>query len=384
MVCLLCPQIPIHPQMPPRRWQRVVLRLQAEVMTAGNGILALVGDPALRDDVDRVVAAVGLAVVHASEPSGRNVWTGAAAVLLDVAAARSCAHRVLPRRGRVVLVVRSEPTAADFQAAIAVGAQKVIVLPNQDGELMAELSDAADASRDEDRRGAIVGVIAGRGGAGASVFATALAQTAADALLVDADPWGGGIDLVLGCEGETGLRWPDLTLQGGRLSYTALRDALPQRHGVSVLSGGRTGSDIDAVPLGAVIDAGSRGGTTVICDLPRRSTDAVERVLDAADLVVVVAPADVRSCAAAAAIAPWVSAANPNAGVVVRGPSPGGLRSVDVAEIVGLPLLARMRSQPGVADDLERGGLRLRRRSPLAAAARRVLAVLHRHQSAAA
>ena len=276
------------------------------------------------------------------------------------------------------------PTAADFQAAIAVGAQKVIVLPNQDGELMAELSDAADASRDEDRRGAIVGVIAGRGGAGASVFATALAQTAADALLVDADPWGGGIDLVLGCEGETGLRWPDLTLQGGRLSYTALRDALPQRHGVSVLSGGRTGSDIDAVPLGAVIDAGSRGGTTVICDLPRRSTDAVEMVLDAADLVVVVAPADVRSCAAAAAIAPWVSAANPNAGVVVRGPSPGGLRSVDVAEIVGLPLLARMRSQPGVADDLERGGLRLRRRSPLAAAARRVLAVLHRHQAAAA
>ena len=361
-----------------------MLRLQAEVMTAGNGILALVGDPALRDDVDRVAAAVGLAVVHASEPSGRNVWTGAAAVLLDVAAAQSCAHRVLPRRGRVVLVVRSEPTAADFQAAIAVGAQKVIVLPNQDGELMAELSDAADASRDEDRRGAIVGVIAGRGGAGASVFATALAQTAADALLVDADPWGGGIDLVLGCEGETGLRWPDLTLQGGRLSYTALRDALPQRHGVSVLSGGRTGSDIDAVPLGAVIDAGSRGGTTVICDLPRRSTDAVERVLDAADLVVVVAPADVRSCAAAAAIAPWVSAANPNAGVVVRGPSPGGLRSVDVAEIVGLPLLARMRSQPGVADDLERGGLRLRRRSPLAAAARRVLAVLHRHQAAAA
>jgi secretion/DNA translocation related CpaE-like protein len=353
-------------------------------MTAGNGILALVGDPALRDDVDRVAAAVGLAVVHASDPSGRNVWTGAVAVLLDVTAARRCACRVLPRRGRVVLVVRSEPTATDFQAAIAVGAQKVIVLPNQDGELMAELSDAADASRDEDRRGAIVGVIAGRGGAGASVFATALAQTAADALLVDADPWGGGIDLVLGCERETGLRWPDLTLQGGRLSYTALRDALPQRHGVSVLSGGRTGSDIDAVPLGAVIDAGSRGGTTVICDLPRRSTDAVETVLDAADLVVVVAPADVRSCAAAAAIAPWVSAGNPNAGVVVRGPSPGGLRSVDVAEIVGLPLLARMRSQPGVADDLERGGLRLRRRSPLAAAARRVLAVLHRHQAAAA
>jgi secretion/DNA translocation related CpaE-like protein len=353
-------------------------------MTATNGILALVADPALRDDVDRVAAAAGLPVVHASDPSGRNVWTGAAAVLLDVDAARRCAHRALPRRGRVVLIVRSEPQAADFQAAIAVGAQQVIALPARDGELMAALSDAADASRNEDRRGPVLGVIAGRGGAGASVFATALAQTAADALLVDADPWGGGIDLVLGCEGETGLRWPDLALQGGRLSYTALRDALPQRHGVSVLSGSRTGSDIDAAPLGAVIDAGSRGGATVICDLPRRSTAAVQTVLDAADLVVVVAPADVRSCAAAAAIAPWVSAGNPNAGVVVRGPSPGGLRSADVAEIVGLPLLATMRAQPGMADALERGGLRLPRRSPLAAAARRVLAVLHRHQAAAA
>src|SRR5947199_171127 len=81
----------------------------------------------------------------------------------------------------------------------------------------------------------------------------------------------GGIDLVLGCEDETGLRWPELALQGGRLNYPALRDALPQRHGVSVLSGSRIGSEIEAVPLGAVIDAGNRGGATVICDLPRRS-----------------------------------------------------------------------------------------------------------------
>jgi hypothetical protein len=96
-------------------------------MTTTNGILALVGDPALRDDVDRVAAAVGLPVVHASEPSGRNAWSGAAAVLLDADAARRCADRALPRRGRVVLVVSSEPAAADFQAAIAAGAQQVVV-----------------------------------------------------------------------------------------------------------------------------------------------------------------------------------------------------------------------------------------------------------------
>ena len=86
--------------------------------------------------------------MHATEPSSRKVWTGAVAVLLDVQAARRCADRALPRRGRVVLVGRSEPQAADWQAAIAVGAQHVITLPAQDGELMAELSDAAEAARD--------------------------------------------------------------------------------------------------------------------------------------------------------------------------------------------------------------------------------------------
>ncbi|MGV0715100.1 septum site-determining protein Ssd [Mycolicibacterium sp. XJ662] len=359
-------------------------------MVAPNGILALIHDPTLRADIDRVCAAVGLHAVYASEPSSRKVWTGAAAVLLDLGAARCCAERALPRRARVVLVGRSEPVAAEWEAAIAVGAQRVIALPDQDAELMAELADAAEQVREDAPRGAVVAVLAGRGGAGASVFATALARTATQvthasgAMLVDADPWSGGIDLVLGSEAVPGLRWPDLMLQGGRLTYAALRDALPHRHGVTVLSCTRAGGDIDPAPLGSVIDAGSRGGVTVVCDVPRRSTTAAETALASADLVVVVVPADVRSCAAAATVARWVMTVNPNAGLVVRGPAPGGLQSRQVAEIVELPLLAAMRPQPSVARILESDGLRLRRRSPLALAAGRVLTVLREHPVAAA
>jgi hypothetical protein len=73
-----------------------------------------------------------------------------------------------------------------------------------------------------------------------------------------------------------------------------------------------------------------------------------------------------------------LAAINPNLGLVVRGPSPGGLRAAEVADITGLPLLASVRAQPQLAERLERGGLRLRPRSALAAAARRVLAVLPR------
>jgi hypothetical protein len=68
---------------------------------------------------------------------------------------------------------------------------------------------------------------------------------------------------------------------------------------------------------------------------------------------------------------------NPNLGLVVRGPSPGGLRASEVADIVGVPLLASMKAQPRLAEQLEHGGLRLRRRSALTVAARRVLGVLN-------
>ena len=87
----------------------------------------------------------------------------------------------------------------------------------------------------------MLAVIGGRGGAGASVFATALAHAAPRALLVDVDPWGGGIDLALGSERDAGLRWPDLAAGGGRVGYPALRAALPSRHGVAVLSAGPIG-----------------------------------------------------------------------------------------------------------------------------------------------
>lgn len=351
-------------------------------MTAG--VLALIGDPLLRDDVDRVAAAAGVEVVHALEPSSRNVWTAAAAVVVDAPAARRCTDRALPRRDRIVLVGHAEPGTADFRAAISIGADRVLTLPGQDSDLIAALADAVESVRDEQRRGAVVAVIGGRGGAGASLFATALACTAADALLVDADPWGGGIELALGSERETGLRWPDLALRDGRLSYSALRESLPRhprRPRTTVLSCGRTGTEIEPGPLTAVIEAGRRAGTTVICDLPRRATPAVEAALATTDLAVLITTADVRSVAATGAVGCWVAAVNPNVGLTVRGPAPGGLRASEVAHTVGLPLFAAMRPQPGIADELERGGLRLRPRSPLAVAARRVLAVLQQHPS---
>ena len=353
-------------------------------MNESNGVLAMLAESAMRDEVDRVAAAAGVAVVHVAHPPNRQAWTGASAVLLDAAGAGSCTAPSLPRRGHVIMLSRGDPHAADWQVAIAVGAQRVLTLPADEAELVALLSEAAESGRGGRGRGAVVAVMGGRGGAGASLFATALALSAKDALLVDADPWSGGIDLVVGTEEKPGLRWPDLVLEHGRLDFAALRQALPRLDGLSVLSSVRSGNDVEPGPIAAVIDAGRRGGATVVCDLPRRLTRSVELAVDAADLVVVVTTADVGGCAATTAVASALGAINPNVGLVVRGPSPAGLRSVDVARIVERPLLAAMRPQPGIAGLLERGGLRMSRRSPLATAARRVLTVLAQHPSAEA
>jgi secretion/DNA translocation related CpaE-like protein len=343
-----------------------------------RGILAVLAQPALRDEVDRVAAAVGVRVVHAdiASPISRKTWSAAAAVVLDEAAAQRCAPTELPRRAHVIVVTGNEPASATWSAAIEVGARHVLKLPTQERDLVRELADAGESARDDGALGEVVAVIGGRGGAGASLFAAALAQVANDPLLVDLDPWGGGIDLLVGCETTPGVRWPDLALQGGRLNWSTVREALPRHRGICMLSGTRREHELDSRAVDAVIDAGRRGGATVVCDLPRRLTDAAQTALDTADLVVVVSPCDVRACAATATIAAVLTAINPNVGLVVRGPSPGGLRAEEVAAIAAVPLLASMKPYPRVAEKLEHGGLQLGRRSALAAAARRVLAVL--------
>jgi len=343
-----------------------------------SGVLAVLTDSELRKELDRVAAAVGVRIVHsgARSPVSSRTWSAAAAVVLDQAAAHRCGQSGLARRGHVSVLTAAEPTTATWAAAVTVGAQHVLRLPEQEHELILELGQAAESARDDGLRGEVVAVMGGCGGAGASLFSVALAQAATDALLVDLDPWGGGIDLLVGGETLPGLRWPDLALQGGRLNWSAVREALPRHRGITLLSGTRRGYELDAGPAHAVVDAGRRGGVTVVCDLPRRLTDATQAALDTADLVVLVSPCDVRACAATGSIAPVLATINPNLGLVVRGPSPGGLRAAEVADIAGLPLLASMKAEPQLAEQLERGGLRFRRRSALAAAARRVLAVL--------
>jgi len=209
-------------------------------------------------------------------------------------------------------------------------------------------------------------------GAGASVLAAALAlaevRRGRRAVLVDADPLGGGLDLVLGGEDVDGVRWADLAETSGRLAGDALCTALPMIAGVSLLSWGRSNPvQVGEGPMGAVLRAARLATDLVVADLPRWLDAAAVQALRESDVALLVLPAEVRACAAAASVAAMAVSHCRDLRVVVRGPSPAGLSSRDVAKALQLPLAGVLRPEPGLARELERGNLPAAgRRGPLA------------------
>ena len=352
-----------------------------DVTTAPPSVLVLIRDNRLREEVRRVAAAAGRRLVECEPPAGRHSWAVAPLIVLDTEAARVCAAIRPPRRAGVVTVTDGEPELADWQAAAVLGAEQVVALPGNATTLIEKFAEYAEQHAEG---GIMVAVTGAGGGAGASTLAAALALRGAGTefrphtVLVDGAPYGGGLDLVLGMEGKPGLRWPDLVVDDGRVAAAELHDALPAAAaGLSVLScgrGPRTGP-IAASAVHAVIEAARGAGDLVVCDISSERGAHAERVLDAADLIVLVVPARLRAVAAARAASGWIARWNPNQGLVVRGPAPGDLRGHDIAEVLELPLLAAVRAQPGLPARLERGGLRLRR-GPLRTATDAVLAVL--------
>lgn len=349
-------------------------------MVTTPAMLTAVVDPVLRNEIERIAAAVGVHVVHAEDIPGRREWSAAAAVIIDEPTAKLCAESApvaLPRRDHVLVVAAgSDVRPTTWKVAITIGAQQVLTVPLDESLLASVLAEAAEPQGEDRGEGRVAAVIGGCGGAGASLFSAALTQTAPKAALIDLDPWSGGIDLLMADDMSDEMRWPDLNLQGGRLPWPTVRDALPTHCGAVVLSAGRHCHELNAGAVAAVLDAARRGGATVVCDLPRRLTEAVETALSAADLVAVLTRCDVRAAAATAAFLPVLTARNPNVGLVVRGPAPGGLQAAQIAELTAAPVLAALRAEPRLAARVELGRLRLRRNEGLAVAARRVLAVL--------
>jgi len=347
--------------------------------------LLITTDDLLLDDVLRLAAAAGHRVEVAHDPPAAvRAWPTATAVLVGADQAAAMAQLRPPAREQVHLVGRGALPDEQFRHALALGARDVLELPAADTWLVELLTDLGDGSP---REGALVAVLAGSGGAGATTFACALALVAAgeqDTVLVDLDPLGPGVDRVVGLDPAVGdpelpladglaVRWDALVSASGRLGSRALRDALPRHGRLAVLGWGpRPPVALDPVAVREVLSAARRGHDLVVADLPRSVDPVTEEVLARAGQVVVLVEPTVPGVASAGRLVGRVQRLTSALGVVVR--QGRGVAAAQVGEALGLPVLAELGHHRRLAEDVDLGlGPVRSRRSPLARAAREVL-----------
>lgn len=169
---------------------------------------------------------------------------------------------------------RDRLLTASFNPAVQpeFGGQEVSVDPRaQPGDLL-ELFVAAGATQ----RGPVVGVIGAHGGAGASTAAALIARQSVAGegavALVDLDPQGGGQDVLLGLESDSGKRWADIGSERGALLPGRLLAALPLWRKVRVLTGDDRGSAPSQGRKGvSVLGALSQVCALTVTDLPRHA-----------------------------------------------------------------------------------------------------------------
>ncbi|GAA2881007.1 septum formation initiator [Streptosporangium fragile] len=319
--------------------------------------LVITEDHDLLDDLLRVAAAAGAELDVAHVPvHARPYWGRAPLVVVGGDVADALAATGPPPRARVFLVTHASGDPDMWRKCVAVGAQAVLELPAAERQLVDEFADAVEPPA---KPGTVVCVAGGRGGAGASVLATSLALTASRqrlrSLLIDADPLGGGLDVLLGQEESDGARWSDLVAREGRVSFTALQAALPTFAGLTVLSFHR--GEVEPIPAEAmrsVLEAGRRGFDLVVVDLPRHPDQAAVEALGRATTTLLVVTADVRGVLAAAQVLTGLRRHTGEVRAVVRG---GVLDEDVVTGSLGVPYAGSVPDQPRLATALNRGDI---------------------------
>ncbi|MEU1624252.1 septum site-determining protein Ssd [Streptomyces sp. NPDC020096] len=313
-------------------------------------------DEDLLDDLLRLCAAAGVEPeVAFGPPTSPGSW--ASAPLILVGDDRSAALRGMQRRSGVLLIGRDLDDQDVWRRAVGIGADHVLFLPDAETWLVDRIADAAEGVGEP---ALTIGVVGGRGGAGASTLACALAVTAARGgrrtMLIDGDPMGGGLDVLLGGERAAGLRWPDLAESQGRVSSGALEESLPRLHDLSVLSWDR-GDSVVITPeaMRSVLGAARRRGGVVVVDLPRRVDDGVVEALSQTDVGLLVVPAELRAVAAADRVASRMGMILPDLRVVARGPYPSGLDDEEIARLLGLRLAGELPPEHGLLEAIDGG-----------------------------
>jgi hypothetical protein len=244
-------------------------------------------------------------------------WPGAPLVVVGADRVVELARRGLPRRMGVLLIAERDRTddPALWPWADALYVEHIAVLPEARDWLVGRFAEHGPSSGlRAAARAATVAIVGGSRGAKAGELAMAVAVTAcgqgcgalligASALPVEIEPTGAGGSLAM-------------------LSLERLGEA-----------------SVAPEAMAAALRAGRSERDFVVVDLPHSLDAASLLALTSADRGCLVVVAEVRACAAATRVAATVRRHCPALGLVVRAVRPRGLRPVEVAQALDLPLL---------------------------------------------
>ena len=299
-------------------------------------------DAALRELVADHATAAGLELVDEADPGPIAVQLMDAAALVTAPGTAGFRSRgaSVAAGAPPLLVVTGEQvvTTSAWRSALASGARALLQLPADSEQLLSHLSELSRPRSDS----TVIGVAAGHGGAGASSFAARLAAAArpdGPVVLVDGDPLGGGLDLLVEHGGAAGVGWSDLEGLGSQ-DGTALREGLPVVDEVALLVAG-DGPGPQASALSRALTALAPGGGTVVVDLSASLVAAAAEHLDRLLLVTTATDHAVRATARRLDIWPLPAGL---VSVVVRRQGP--LHPGDIAADLSLPLAAAFRDSP--------------------------------------
>lgn len=324
------------------------------LMAMKNSIVVSVGDPLLHPEAMHIVAAAGQQVIDISDPAElRRIAVRCKAVVVDKHMAAELGGALGHPR---VLFVAGDPGPIDWQRAFAVGASEGFVIPAQAPELLRAVGESAVVMQ---RSGRSIAILGASGGCGASTLAVALARELGNgAVLLDADPYSGGIDLLLGAEHLTGARWNDLSFSTGAVDGHDLQAALPQEKGVSFLTTARSKGSLEALSGAEVrVAIESLANCTVVVDASLR-LPGWEEALSAVDCVAVVIPAELRAVSAAQHISAQVASLQGVRQVgIVRHRSWSGLSVAEVERLSGMDVVAEIPHATSLVKRSEMHGL---------------------------
>lgn len=299
-------------------------------------------DDALRELVGDHATAAGIDLVDHPDHPGHAEGAAVAARLVDASALHE-AGTSLEGGGPgapALLVVTAAETISEqtWQHALSAGARAVIELPGGSELLLSHLAELARPRS----RSTVIGVAAGHGGAGASSFATRLAAAARShgpVVLADADPLGGGLDLLVEQPRAAGVNWGDLDALGPD-DGAALREGLSAVDEVGLLlAGDQPGPE--PVALSRALTALASLDGTVIVDLAPSLVPTAAAHLD--HLLLVTTATDYAVRAGTRRLRTWHLAPGVASAVVRRR---GPLSPAEVAEDLALPVATSFRDSP--------------------------------------